>query len=146
MRYIRSFSFVEIALSFFLTVQRRSLYVPPNTNVDVNVCVVQAYHDVWIGLLLATHLRMVMVNTTTYESIKGRRWVENSTHGKPFYVRYPTNCFRFFFRPGGDSGRMAGPYGRVPNQVRTSQPPLLRFEEMCRLSLSYTCVHLFQRC
>ena len=90
-----------------------------NGNCDVNAiaCVLQAYHDVWIGLLLATHLRMVMVNTTTYESIKGRRWVDNSTHGKPFYVRYPMNCFRFFFRPGGESGRMAGPYGRVPNQV-----------------------------
>lgn len=86
-----------------------------------NVCVAQAYHDIWIGLLLATHLRMVMVNTTTYESIKGRRWVDNSTHGKPFYVRYPTNCFRFFFRLGGESGRMAGPYGRVPNQVRKIQ-------------------------
>eukprot|EP00903_Cladosiphon_okamuranus_P009592 g9131.t1 len=78
--------------------------------------IMAAYHDIWIGLLLATHLRMVMVNTTTYESIKGRRWVDNSTHGKSFYVRYPTNCFRFFFRPGGESGRMAGPYGRVPNQ------------------------------
>ncbi|CAM9422932.1 unnamed protein product [Scytosiphon promiscuus] len=76
----------------------------------------QAYHDVWIGLLLLTHLRMILVNTTTYESIKGRRWVDNSTHGKPFYTRYSTNCFRFFFRPGSQSGRMANAYGRLPNQ------------------------------
>ncbi|CAM9670968.1 unnamed protein product [Pylaiella littoralis] len=79
--------------------------------------ILAAYHDIWIGLLLLTHLRMVLINTTTYESIKGRRWVDNSTHGKPFYVRYRTNCFRFFFNPGGESGRMVGAYGRVPNQA-----------------------------
>lgn len=62
---------------------------------------------------------MVLVNTTTYESIKGRRWVDNSTHGKPFYVRYPLNCFRFFFRPGlGESGSISAAYGRLPTQVR----------------------------
>lgn len=77
-----------------------------------------------------------MVNTTTYESIKARRWVDNSTHGKPFYLRYPTNCFRFFFRPGSESGRMAGTYGRVPNQVRTVPALWSRFEEKCSLSLS----------
>ncbi|CAM9376033.1 unnamed protein product [Ectocarpus sp. 12 AP-2014] len=78
--------------------------------------ILAAYHDVWIGVLLLTHLRMVLINMTTYESIKGRRWVDNTTHGKPFYARYPTNCFRFFFRPGRESGRMAGAYGRVPTQ------------------------------
>lgn len=63
---------------------------------------------------------MVLVNTTTYESIKGRRWVDNSTHGRPFYVRYPLNCFRFFFRPGGagESASVFGTYGRVTTQVR----------------------------
>lgn len=79
----------------------------------------QAYHDLWISLLLLTHVRMVLINTTTYESIKGRRWVDNSTHGRPFYVRYPLNCFRFFFRPGGagHSGTVFGTYGRVATQV-----------------------------
>ena len=63
---------------------------------------------------------MVLVNTTTYESIKGRRWVDNSTNGRPFYVRYPLNCFRFFFRPGGaaESASVFGSYGRVTTQVR----------------------------
>lgn len=41
-------------------------------------------------------------------------------HGKPFYVRYSTNFYRFFFHPGRESGRIAGTYGRVPNQVRRS--------------------------
>lgn len=63
---------------------------------------------------------MVLVNTTTYESIKGRRSVDPSTYGKPFYVRYPLNCFRFFFRPGGagESASVFGTYGRVTTQVR----------------------------
>lgn len=78
----------------------------------------QAYHDLWIGLLLVSHLRLVLVNSTTYESIKGRRWVDNSVHGKPFYARYYVNCFRFFFRPDGAlSGNVSGIYGRLPNQV-----------------------------
>lgn len=113
---------------------------------NVNVCVAQAYHDVWIGMLLVTHLRMVMVNTTTYESIKGRRWVDNTTHGKPFYERYPTNCFRFFFRPGGESGRMASAYGRVPNKVRQMRPLWPRCHDS-RTSIRCRCraaVGLFQ--
>lgn len=77
----------------------------------------QAYHDLWIGLLLATHIRFVLINTTTYESIKGRHWVDNSTHGRPFYVRYPLNCYRFFFRPAGGENVTMGNYGRLPTQV-----------------------------
>lgn len=65
-----------------------------------------------------THLRFVLINTTTYESIKGRNWVDNSTHGRPFYVRYPLNCFRFFFRPGVGESPSMGTYGRLATQVR----------------------------
>lgn len=87
----------------------------------------QVYHLIWITLLLLAHLRMVMVNATTYESIKGRRWVDNTTHGKPFYMRYPLNCFRFFFRSGAEgSGVVSGTYGRVPTQVGVCRLPTCR--------------------
>lgn len=100
-----------------------------------SICDDQAYHDVWIGLLLLTHVRMVLVNTTTYESIKGRRWVDNSMHGKPFYVRYPTNFYRFFFHPGSESGRITVAYGRVPNQVRLLYG-CPRHEDMCEVGVA----------
>ncbi|CAN0043334.1 unnamed protein product [Discosporangium mesarthrocarpum] len=83
------------------------------------VGVLAVYLDIWICVLLVTHLRMAMVNTTTYEMIKGRRWVDKDFHGRPFYLRYPMNCIRFFLSPasmGEGSGDYLGRYGRVPTQ------------------------------
>lgn len=90
---------------------------PPPCPVFFSYFFRQAYHDLWIGLLLAMHLRFILTNTTTYESIKGRRWVDNSTNGRPCYVLYPLNCFRFFFRPRGGDNVTLGNYGRLPIQV-----------------------------
>lgn len=84
----------------------------------------QVYHDLWISLLLFTHVRLVLINSTTYESIKGRRWVDNSVHGRPFYARYALNCYRFFCHPRAGELAALGRYERVPTQVRPSFPSL----------------------
>ncbi|CAM9678148.1 unnamed protein product [Choristocarpus tenellus] len=64
---------------------------------------------------------MIMVNTTTYESIKGRRWVDRSIQNQLLFVRYVLNCFKFFCGTPGqsvsDREPSLGHYGRLPVQV-----------------------------